>query len=321
MPSGSTGHGTTIRILLLDGTPEGLRIIDKSGWNGLAMMCNRAKYPLFKDRDEFNFPGVYFLYGSLRAEGGNSMLYIGQADNVGERLDNHNRGKEFWTHLAVFTSRSGHLNRAHAQYLESRLIALAQEARRAEVLNGNAPRLPFLSESDRFDSESFLDQVLLLCPILGLDYFEQLTASWSSHGPGSAPLTPPRPEGGPKTATPFAQTVLANLVLSRSGAHATGRMIEKKLEVFAGGIARSELQPSAPGWLIGLRNKLIAGGILTQSSDGLVFTQNYLFRSPSAAASVMLGRTANGLTNWKDSQGRTLKSLQVMIGGGPSDDE
>ena len=117
---------------------------------------------------------IYTLDGTLTPSPSNSYmqtLYIGQADNVRERLDNHNRAKEFWSHLAVFTSRYGHLNKAHAQYLESRMIDLALTARRAEVVNGNAPRLPYLSESDRFDSESFLDQMLLLCPLLGLDFF------------------------------------------------------------------------------------------------------------------------------------------------------
>jgi predicted GIY-YIG superfamily endonuclease len=166
MHSGSTGRGATIRILLLDGTPEGLRLIDKSNWTGLAMMCSRSKYSEFKNRDEFNYPGVYFLYGISPSNASMQTLYIGQADNIRERLDNHNRAKEFWSDLAVFTSRYGHLNRAHAQYIESRLIELATRARRAEVTNGNAPRLPYLSESDRLDSESFLDQVLLLCPLL-----------------------------------------------------------------------------------------------------------------------------------------------------------
>src|SRR5215207_1410243 len=150
MPSGSTARGATIRILLLDGTPDGLRLIYNSNWNGLAMMCSRAKYPAMKGRNEFNYPGVYLLYSPSGAETRGTALYIGQADNIRERLDNHNRGKEFWSQLAVFTSTSGHLNRAHAQYLESRLISLAQRARRADVLNGNEPRLPYLSESDRF---------------------------------------------------------------------------------------------------------------------------------------------------------------------------
>jgi Domain of unknown function (DUF4357) len=37
-----------------------------------------------------------------------------------------------------------------------------------------------------------------------------------------------------------------------------------------------------------------------------------VFSSPSAAATVVLGRSANGRIEWKDAQGRTLKELQAQ---------
>jgi len=40
------------------------------------------------------------------------------------------------------------------------------------------------------------------------------------------------------------------------------------------------------------------------------FTQDYAFSSPSTAAAVVLGRSANGRIEWKDGLGRTLKELQ-----------
>ena len=39
----------------------------------------------------------------------------------------------------VFTKKDGSLNKAHVRYLESRLVGLGHEAKRAEVENGNAP--------------------------------------------------------------------------------------------------------------------------------------------------------------------------------------
>jgi len=35
-----------------------------------------------------------------------------------------------------------------------------------------------------------------------------------------------------------------------------------------------------------------------------------VFKSPSAAAAILLGRNANGLSEWKDSSGTTLKLLR-----------
>jgi len=49
-------------------------------------------------------------------------------------------------------------------------------------------------------------------------------------------------------------------------------------------------------------------------SDGkhYQFSQDYVFSSPSLAAAVVLGRSANGRVEWKDSSGRTLKKLQGL---------
>ena len=59
-----------------------------------------------------------------------------------------------------------------------------------------------------------------------------------------------------------------------------------------------------------LRAELVQQGIL--KSEGLVYrlVQDHPFRSPSAASSVLLGRESNGLTEWKDTTGRTLKEIQ-----------
>ena len=81
-----------------------------------------------------------------RASGGPSegdspqpRIYIGEADVGRARIDSHLRGKDFWTHLILFTSKDENLNKAHVKYIESRLISLAQKAKRAELDNSNAP--------------------------------------------------------------------------------------------------------------------------------------------------------------------------------------
>ena len=39
-------------------------------------------------------------------------------------------------------------------------------------------------------------------------------------------------------------------------------------------------------------------------------TEDLLFTSPSYAANFVTGKSANGLTSWKDADGNTLKSLE-----------
>ncbi|MEO8034829.1 MAG: DUF4357 domain-containing protein [Acidobacteriota bacterium] len=68
--------------------------------------------------------------------------------------------------------------------------------------------------------------------------------------------------------------------------------------------------PSCHEYLKELRSALIANGVLKIAGDGYVFTQDYVFTSPSTAAGVILGRSSNGRVEWKTKEGKTLKELQ-----------
>ena len=117
---------TSIRIFLADGTPDGLRLVEKSNWTGRALMTSRTQYPKVRGREEFERPGVYLLRGPAEGQGFDSRIYIGEADVARTRIDSHVRGKDFWTRLILFTSKDENLNKAHIRYLEGMLIQLSQ---------------------------------------------------------------------------------------------------------------------------------------------------------------------------------------------------
>ena len=96
--------GTSIRIYLADGTPDGLRIVEKSNWTGIAVVCSRSQYPKVRNRDEFSGPGVYVLIGPPVDPSPKPVLYIGESDVIRKRLDQHARTKDFWTSLIAFTA-------------------------------------------------------------------------------------------------------------------------------------------------------------------------------------------------------------------------
>lgn len=279
-------HGTSIRIFLADGSAEGLRIVEKPNWTGLAIFCSRAQYPEVRQRGEFDRPGIYLLLGPPDRSGAQGRIYVGEADVARARLDQHVRGKDFWTSLILFTSKDENLNKAHIQYLESRLVALALQAKRAELENANAPQPPALSEADRADSESFLDEMLLIYPVLGVTAFEVAGASGASGA--EAPL----------------------LHLSGSGARAEGRDTAEGFLVLKGATARKDEVPSIHHYVSELRSRLLADNVFRPAGDGLELTLDYVFDSPSSAAAALMGRTANGRIEWKDAQGRTLKEIQ-----------
>ena len=61
-----------------------------------------------------------------------------------------------------------------------------------------------------------------------------------------------------------------------------------------------------------LREKLLADKIVVAEEGGVFrFTKDTLFSSPSTAASIIMGRCANGLLEWKTDDGRILKMLET----------
>jgi hypothetical protein len=161
----------SITIFLADGLPDGRREVEITGWIGQAVVCPRSRFPEAKANREFARSGVYVLRGPSEA-GDLPTVYVGEGDPTRPRLEQHYREKDFWTSLIVFTSKNENLNKAHVQYLESRLVSLARTAKRCIVNNNNNPQLPALGVADRAAMEAFLEDMLLIYPLLGLTAFE-----------------------------------------------------------------------------------------------------------------------------------------------------
>lgn len=275
---------SSIRVFLADGRADGLRLVEKSNWTGLGVVCARPDYSRVRSREEWSRPGVYFLVAAATDAALRQRLYVGEADSVRERVDSHLRAKDFWTTVIAFTSKDDNLNKGHVRYLEARLLQLAKAADRAGLENGTNPPLPRLSEADRADMEGFLDEMLVILPLLGVSAFEALD---SQAQPGD------------------------RLILSGKDADATGADTPDGFVVFEGSLARAAEVPSIHTYLSALRTQLLADGVLAPEGDRLRFTKPYAFDSPSTAAGVVLGRAANGRIEWRDEQGVTLKQRQT----------
>lgn len=277
----------SLRIFVADGDPDGLRIVDKSNWIGKALLFPRALLPQVKARPELAQTGVYLLLGP-RPDGEGDMLYVGEGDPIRPRLESHYAQKDFWTRAIGFTTTGGQLNKAHVQFLESRLIALARAAKRLPLDNANQPAEPSLSEADRADMEVFLGHMLGMLPVLGVHAFEQ----------------------APKAPAAKASPVLT---CKGKGVQATGYEASQGFVVRAGSQAVTDAVPSMALHVRGmydLRQELIGNGVLGLQGGLYQFTQDYSFSSPSTAAAVVLGRSANGRIEWKAADERTLKELQ-----------
>lgn len=277
----------TIKIYLPHGDPKRLRTGEISNWSGKAVAGPRTELDQLLKREEASNVGVYLLTG-IDPLSGTAAVYIGEAESIQARLKQHVE-KDFWNHVVYFTSKDENLTKSHIRYLEGRLIELAKLAGRANLTNSQATtsRLP---ESDRADMEIFLEKIEQLLPALGVEVLV------------------------PVSATTESKTESISLFCDISGLKATGHLSPNGIVVLAGSEAVPKLRPSAKDypWVVSAREQLLKNGTLVDEKDRLRFTKDHEFTSPSAAAAVIHGGTANGRTAWKDSHGTTLKQLESV---------
>lgn len=275
----------TIKIFLTYGDPKRLRTAELSNWTGKAVAGPRSEFDNVLARDEAQNSGVYFLTG-FDSEIGKNAVYIGEAESVRDRVRGH-LGKDFWNQIIFFISKDENLTKAHIRYLEGRLIDQAKKTGRAEVKNSQASgsKLP---ESDREDMEVFLEKIHQLLPVLGVDVLVPTAAQ--------ATIT----------------SEIATLTCEIKGLKASGHLTPNGIVVLKDSQAVLAERPSAQKypWPINMRQQLKDQGVLILNGDHLLFTKDAEFSSPSAAAAVIHGGHANGLTSWKNKDGKTLKELE-----------
>ena len=305
----------SIRLFLAEGTPDGLWVVEKSNWTGVALMAPRSRYGVLRARSEMNGPGVYLLTGPAESGAKSARIYVGETDVLRDRLDNHQANKDFWTKAIVFTAKDENLNKAHVRYLESRLLQLAAQANRAELDNSTASALPALSEADRADVESFLADMLLIYPVLGVNAFDQYAVKQAPL-PHSEPMIQPVSAVNPPSSATLPQFAdvpsppIERLYLRMKDTRAEGCEMADGFVVFKDSLGRLDAVPSIHAYGADLREALLAEGIFVRDGDNLRLTQDQVFTSPSNAAMVMLGRTSNGRKEWKNASGVSLKELQ-----------
>ena len=132
--------------------------------------------------------------------------------------------------------------------------------------------------------ETFLANLKVILPVVGLD------------------LLKPRPVAVASSTTSTASAGEVRFkIRHRSGVKATGVEEEGEFVVLVGSQALKDAGYQGNNAYGELKQELIAQQVLTLSADGKFyeFPRPYAFRSPSAAAAVVLDRNANGRTEWK----------------------
>ena len=277
----------TLKIFLAFGDPKRLRTAWLSNWNGKAVAGPRSEFEKVLDREESLNSGVYFLTG-IDPDTTKSVIYIGEAECISDRIKSH-LSKDFWNNIAFFITEGESLTKAHIRYIEGRLIEIAKSADRSAIMNSQSSGAK-LPESDRADMEVFLEKMQQVLPVLGIEAFVQAASRVES-------------EAEREMLTCKIKNVVASGYLTPNG-----------IVVLAVSEAVIEERSSAKKWpsVMAQRNKLIEEGGLAKDGDKYVFLKDTEFSSPSSAAAVIHGGSANGLTAWLDANGKSLKDLQSV---------
>lgn len=279
-------YGKSIELFLVNGTADSLIVAELSNWNGKAIKIPRIEVSSC-NRDDITQAGVYFLF--CKEDDGSDSIYIGEAENVKDRLVQHLRDyqsekeKYYWSTAVVFIDRD--LNKALIRYLENRFVEIARASKRYLVLTKNTYRNTVMKESQIAVMEEFVYNVKILINALGYKVLEPFAQVVSSTA-----------------------TVDDELLYITSGlVNATGKVTAEGFVVFTGATLNEKMSvKSLSAGMQKQRQKLFD----SSKVNNWVTTEDILFSSSSAAADFILGYSVSGPRTWKTKDGKTSKEIE-----------
>jgi predicted GIY-YIG superfamily endonuclease len=282
----------TIQIFLPSGEPHGIRIAEITTRIVQVIEVPRSLLSSFLSMEQSAQVGVYFLIGEDTEEG-ERLVYVGQTGDLRTRLTAHNQKKDFWERALVLVSKTNSLTQTHALFLEWYSLQQIRSAGRFADENGNSgsrPHTPAPLEAECF--EVFETGGTLLSS-LGYPLFDLLARAKTEQ------------------ANRDGEDDRYYLRNTSQGVNGEGVYTSEGFVVFAESIARLKEADSIGDTNRKWRQRLIESGVMAVNTERrLAFSKDYLFRTPSGAAMALLGRRANGWTEWKNAKGLTLHQVQ-----------
>ena len=283
-------YGKSIELFLANGTADSLIIAELSNWNGKAIKIPRIEISNC-NRDDFTQAGVYFLF--CKEDDGSDSVYIGEAENIKERLVQHIRDyqsekeKYYWNTAVIFIGRD--LNKALIRYLENRFVEIARSCNRYIILTKNTYKNTVIKESQIAAMEEFIDNVKILINALGYKVLDPLLHS------------------NPNDSTAVDDVLL---YINKGTASAVGKITSEGFVVLKGATINEKMSvKSLAASVVKLREKYLLDGKVHNLST----TEDILFSSSSAAADFILGYSVSGPKTWTDKSGQSLKEIEITL--------
>lgn len=298
---------TAVHLILRDADPAGIVIATRDNWTGKAYSLPRGDLEYL--RPNLAGAGVYVMVGAAdNDESGLPVIYVGEAEDVTSRLSAAHtqlgRLDVTYQRLVVFTSQADDLNKAHVKWLEAELVRRARLGARCTLANGNNPPRPSLTEFDMIFVESFLANMLVLYPLLGVDAF---TTTVAPRSPSRTTLTTTVSDS---PVLPSDAALLEIAVSNVPGAQAILGP-DNLLTLLAGSSITRKPAASDHAQRAKVRHALFEDGQLeVLDDDWWTLKESYGPLSASSAAGLVVGYSINGRTAWKNAVGVSLAKLE-----------
>lgn len=273
----------TIEIFLPDGNPRGVRIADMLSRTVKAVLFPRNQFEYILKRDELANVGFYFLFG--KAEDGSDLAYIGEAEDCAKRLKDHQQKKDFWNYAIAIVSKTNSLTKTHVKFLEYYSIQKAKEASRYKFENSVDPSRPYVTESMEAEMIDCFETTKIYLSTLGFPLFDSISREVITH-----------------TSTDV-------FILKGNDMKAEGNMTNEGFVVFKGSQIHKKAGTSLNSSHLNLIEQLKQNCIISNN----IFNKDYIFSSPSTAATILLGRSSNGWIQWKNKEGKTLDEVKRKV--------
>lgn len=287
--------GRSIRIFLADGSPTGLRHVEIANWSGQALACPRSRFSELAKWDESKRPGVYFLFEN--SAGDNNVAYIGESEDVFKRLADHDRKKEFWNEVIIFTSKDENLTKGHIKYLEARLVEITKNADRYQLENGNMPTKSSLPRADSAAMEEFIDNIRIVLGSLSHRILESISSSIVQ------PISEPKED----SLINYEFSFKVNKVTANGRVTDDGFLLLKNSQI------AHNSSPSMPGKNLIIKAQMIADGLLEDQGSHYVLLKDKLMSSSSYAAALVAGNSRSGPQSWKTQECEFLKIIEERL--------
>ncbi len=273
----SVNFGKRAEVYMIDDEVTGRVVCEFPLLSARLYKIPRTKLKESKEIKELQTPGVYILTGE---QDGKDCIYVGQSIDVYKRLVQHlNPNEDYWNECLAYISTSNKFDKAIIGYLENTLYNRAKDAKRY-IVNQVEPTKDTISLNGEDTAIGFIEGFTKLSGVIGYKIFNKIVDDSIDDN--------------------------NTFYINTKSATSKAKLTDEGLVVLEGSTISNDVSNSLRNEVKILREKLLNDGVLDENNT---FKNDYIFKSPSAAASFILGSQVNGWNYWKDKNGKTLNEV------------